>query len=329
MLLHLPARDMSQANFLDTRSCRSILADMVTALAPRSRSVSFGAGLVAKGRVQVFEHDIYTVVLASDAIAIPSALPQVPAPKRPEINAALCAFYARCYPGWPLALCCFDNRQAQQAAPLLLWYAPLNPNYFLLPALDCHTGEVPRLDEPVEVDHQVMLGSDDFPPGVGSIVDYHDTIPGEVDAFLPQRVIGRHFSGRMTNGDFGISAQAMQHGSLTQLARLGPATVRETFTDKLPISKADLEAVVQQHYGEDHFIVDLAEHDHHYLHLFPAGTRCWEVEHESHTCTHRSRCHWFCSIYWYQNRFTLITVEEMHRLSLRDLIDRVSGAIQN
>lgn len=221
MLLHLPAISMTQQNFLDTRSCRNVLKDMVTALMPRSRGVSFSMG-IAKGLVQVFEHDIYTVVLATDASLIPGVLPLVPEQKRIAVNQPLFDFYAKRFPGYAMALCCFDNKQAMDAAPLLMWYKPMNPDFFMLPALDCHTGDVPSLSEQVTVDHWVILGLDELSIGSGQTVNYTNHIHPDIFAFLPRRVIGAHFSGRMRNGDFGIRYNDVNKGDVSRIERIPP-----------------------------------------------------------------------------------------------------------
>src|SRR3954471_5585142 len=72
MLLHLPGVGMTQDNFVDTSGARQVLRRMADAIMPRSP----GYGMPAPGGapagaapppVQVFEHDIYTVVLATNA----------------------------------------------------------------------------------------------------------------------------------------------------------------------------------------------------------------------------------------------------------------------
>jgi hypothetical protein len=114
--------------------------------------------------VQVFEHDIYTVVLATNATLIPDALSLVPEHRRVPVNRPLFDFYAREYPDHAVALCCFDNRDAARSDPLLLWYEPLRPDRVELPAIDCHTGGIPEIGAPVEVDHHVILGLDEPTP---------------------------------------------------------------------------------------------------------------------------------------------------------------------
>ncbi|MBI5044379.1 MAG: hypothetical protein HZC02_00425 [Candidatus Levybacteria bacterium] len=211
MLLHLPGVGMSQRNFIDTSSCRNILKDQVDAVTPRTRGGGYGSLGVKSAVVHVFEHDIYTVVLTEDPTLIPSALLSVPAHKRPSISRDLVNFYTTRFPGWSIALCCFDNREAKQAAPLLMWYTPLESEPGLrLPALDCHTGEVPDVDALVDVDHWVIVSGPDL--RMGAPVHYSDRISPDQRLYLPTEVIGRSFRGRIPNGDFVISRIALREG---------------------------------------------------------------------------------------------------------------------
>lgn len=236
MLLHLPGKRMSQANFIDTSGCSRILRDMVTAVRPRTRSMDRmdgPAGAGAGAQIEVFEHDIYTVVLADNPLAIPAAMERVPEDKRIHVGADLMAFYAERFPGYAVALCCFNNRDARQANPLLLWYTPHDPDVLRLPAIDCHTGGVPDLTALVQTDHWVILGIDEAPDGWGSEVDYgvvpvvrdwgaaprSPAVKGPAAGFLPDRVIGRYFTGHLPNGDFVIPYEDVVRGDLTTLRR--------------------------------------------------------------------------------------------------------------
>lgn len=216
MLIHMPsAARMDPRNFLDTSNCPHILSDMVEAVTPRSR----GGGTRSLGMpftkgAQVFDYGkIYTVVLAEDARAIPAALALVPENRRPALNAPLFDFYQRAYPGYTVALFCFDNAEAVEAEPVLMWYKPMPHRGFLpLPAIDCHTGLVPDMTALVDTDHWVLVGSDIMPDHVGSRVQYQDAIPHTVRPYLPNRVMGRQFVTRMPNGDFGWNYEDLLQG---------------------------------------------------------------------------------------------------------------------
>jgi hypothetical protein len=213
MLLHFPATpgSMSQANVVETESCPHILSDMVRALFPPVAAVDAALRPTTAQSVEVFDSGIYTVVLASDASAIPDALHRVPRAKRPEISDALFTWYTRQFPGWPVALCCFDNRDARHATPTLWWYEPLFPEFLFAPAIDAHTGDPPDLDESVEVDHRVVLGATGSNMGVS--VEYSDPLPPGVSSLLPPSVVGAGFSRvRMPNGDFIATVDSVRSG---------------------------------------------------------------------------------------------------------------------
>ena len=197
MILPFPAmpKTMTQTNVVDTKNCRDILQDMADAVAPQSptngwESVSLSRSAAPPPKIQVFHAaGIYTVVLAQDPRDIPSALHQVPRSKRPILNPALFDAYARWYPEWTVALCCFNNRRAQLANPLLWWYQPMHPDRLFLPAVDCHTGDVPNLDAHVAVDHVIAVGSHRM--SGGQRVIYRDTVPKPVAPYLRPTLIGR------------------------------------------------------------------------------------------------------------------------------------------
>src|SRR5436190_12920281 len=183
MLLHLPAAGMNSANFLDAGETPYILRDLINSVRPAYASA------VPAG-VEVFDYDVYTVVLAADPRAIPAALEQVPPEKRPTLAPELFRFYADRFPGYPVALCCFDNADARRAAPLLMWYRPIFADRLTAPALDAHTGRAPDPGALVRPDHWVLVGLDDPPEGWGARVWYRAD-PGPLAPFLPGRGIGR------------------------------------------------------------------------------------------------------------------------------------------
>jgi len=225
MLLHLPAHSMTRENFLSAGNCPDILSRMVDAARPRSRGAtdrSRGSG--TRAPVQVFDHDIYTVLLADDATRIPAALTQVPSRKRPRLDPELLQFYADHYPDHTIVVCCFDNADAKKASPLLLWYRPLEPDLLTAPALDCHTGGVPATDTPVPVDHWVLFGTDEASYDWGTPVNYPIDMPDQLYEFLPGTVMGSYFGHEpLPNGDFAITHDDLLAADLDRIRRLQPA----------------------------------------------------------------------------------------------------------
>ncbi|MBB1247009.1 hypothetical protein GL263_26190, partial [Streptomyces durbertensis] len=177
MLLHLPsAQPVTPDNFISAGKSDKILSRMVDALRPVAPAAPGGmdwmGGAPRSAAVRVFDHDVYTVLLAEDATLIPAAISRVPRRRRPRLDPALMEFYAAHYPHHTIAVCCFDNVQARRAKPLLLWYHPLDDQLLTAPALDCHTGGPPDLTADVPVDHWVILGTDEAPADWGVPVTY-------------------------------------------------------------------------------------------------------------------------------------------------------------
>ncbi|MFJ6674897.1 hypothetical protein ACIQMJ_27670 [Actinosynnema sp. NPDC091369] len=109
MVLHVPAVGVTRENFLSAGRDGEVLTRMVEAV--RSHVVPVDSPMSmdwTDGGVEVFAHDIYTVVLASDPTRIPQALEQVPPNRRPRVAAELFRFYGDVFPGHTIVLCCFE-----------------------------------------------------------------------------------------------------------------------------------------------------------------------------------------------------------------------------
>jgi hypothetical protein len=227
MLLHLPAKKVTSAQFLDMGNCDRVLRDMATAAVPTlgmGRSLSRAVDWMDGRRVEVFEHDIYTVVLADRATDIPHALERVPERKRPAVSRELLTFYADHFPHHPVALCCFDNTEVTQAKPLMLWYRPLDEERLVVPAIDCHTGSVPDLGAHVLSDHTVIFATDRAIEGWGEPVSYSQAgqMRHELRAFLPEQVLGERFAEFLPNGDFAITHDDLVRGDIERIERVVP-----------------------------------------------------------------------------------------------------------
>ncbi|MFE9809815.1 hypothetical protein [Streptomyces sp. NPDC005548] len=220
MVLHLPTYRMGPRNFLSVGSASDLLKNMVDAVKPVGAGPLTDTmdwmGADAAPEVQVFEHDGYTVLLAHDPAALPAAPAQVPQHKRPALGEELWRFYEERYPGQALAVCCFDNEQAAQAKPLLMWYPPIDPDLLTLPALDCHTGDVPEPGADVVVDRWVLFGTEEAPEDWGSPVDYGHDVPEDLRPFLPRRVMGEYFGGTLPNGGFAITHTDLLTSRITE-----------------------------------------------------------------------------------------------------------------
>ncbi|WP_055585638.1 hypothetical protein [Peterkaempfera griseoplana] len=225
MLLHLPAGQLTPRHFLSAGRTGDVLHRMVAAVEPAPAAVDDIAWMSAEPQpVQIFDHDVYTVILAAGPTAVPAALQRVPPHRRPTLDPDLLHFYADRFPSHTIAVCCFDNADAQRAKPLLLWYPPLDPDRLTVPALDSHTGAAPDLDASVPVDHWVLFSTDQAPSSWGAPVVYPGEMRHHLRAFLPATIVGRHYGGGQTlpNGDFTISHRDLLNGDLDRIERLQP-----------------------------------------------------------------------------------------------------------
>lgn len=226
MFLPIPAKPgtMTSENIVDTSSAKNFLNDMERSITPVSRNAMLQAGGApdrSSNSVIVFEHDIYTIVLAQNAKDIPAALARVPEAKRPAMNNAIFDAYAKWYPGWTFALCCFNNKEEATAAPMLWWYEPNNPTELFFPGLDAHTGGVPKLNEFVDVDHALAVSV----PGIkkASQVLYSErNRSDEVKSLLPARVVGNILGGSIKQGDFAWKKTDVKAGRPIALRVLPP-----------------------------------------------------------------------------------------------------------
>ncbi len=218
MILHFPsAEPMTQANFI-THNAPNIHKDMWNALSPRFLTRGMSSFGIEKS--VVFDHDIYTVVLAANALEIPAALSRVPADRRPDMNTQLFDYYGQNFSNWSIALCCFNTQQAQEALPMLVWYKPRWPHRMILPGVDCHTGGIPNRNQMVDVDHKIILGDHMMTDSDGRQVDYTDLGSDPIRHFLPRRVVGQYLNRQMPNGDFRYERDDVLSGDLSKMVRI-------------------------------------------------------------------------------------------------------------
>lgn len=232
MILPFPAVPctMSKENVLDTEDCPKILKDIAKAVKPppprslNPQEINWG---MQSRAVQIFEAaGIYTVVLAQDARAIPDALDQVPPEKRPKLNPRLFDAYAKWYPNWTIALCCFNNDDLQEALPMLWWYEPMFPERLFLPALDCHTGRIPSLYSKVRVDHTIAVSSsfrENNNQGSYRPVYYsHNDLSNDLQSYILSQVMGEELKQKMRNGDFICQIDEVRKGVWNPVRTLPP-----------------------------------------------------------------------------------------------------------
>ena len=153
MLLHIPSKTaLSPDCMINTENDVELLVEMEYSVFGRPRG--FG------GKNHIVEMGVYHIALLNDFSenVIESTLQLIPEQKRPELSKEILDFYNQTFPGFPLALCCFNNKDAKKASPILLHYDPKYPDTFMFNTLDSHGG-VPDLNEPVLFHQTIITGS--------------------------------------------------------------------------------------------------------------------------------------------------------------------------
>jgi len=126
-------------------------------------------------------------------------------------------------------LCCFDNADIRESAPILLWYRPTDPDRLVMPGIDAHTGGPPQLGTPVERDHVLVFGTDAAADDWGTPMTYPRRLRHKIRAFLPDEVAGFSLSSSpdpsgspvphplTCNGDFAITHADLINGRLDRV----------------------------------------------------------------------------------------------------------------
>lgn len=210
MILPIPSGvPMGPENAIDMRACKNILKDYEEAVIAnarnfRGRGMTKGIQSLGVDHVQVFDSGSYTVVLARDANYINTALEQVPVNRRPKLRPDIFGAYSKLYPGWHIALCCYDG--SVDAEPMVWQYEPLDPAHLFAPALDGHDGKLPNVNARVDRDHTVIVSMVNAPKTKFAM----ELSPSRTASVLPpthRHLFGRHFYGVQQhaptqNGDF-------------------------------------------------------------------------------------------------------------------------------
>lgn len=229
MILPIPDA-VGNIEVIDTTSCPNFLKDIRSALTPRSRGGlrrgSFGSDSAKS--VRIIEFDVYTIVIAKSAKELAKVIKSdaISEDRRPALNDEIFKAYAKWYPNWAIAVCCFSNTDAQRAKPLLFSYEPTkqdDPDYLFVPTLDAHDGKAPDLNASVDVDHTIFVATPGMSDSHGMTVFYSDpAIELGVAELLPRKVMGKVVSGKYRNGDVVFKCSDLENGIVRGLRALPP-----------------------------------------------------------------------------------------------------------
>lgn len=219
MILPFPSKHpLGRENVIDTSHAPDILDSMVTVVSKNvdenGREMISRSSLGTLG-VTMFSTGIYTVIVG-DPRHIHAVIRLLPSDVRPDLQPKKMEWYAKMYPGWQIALCCFNNRRLADATPMLWWYAPMDESTFFVPMLDQHDGNLPNLTGQVGRDHWIICGDDiDYEEiGAGGVrktwadnADYRYYRSRALQPLrwaLPKRIIGFQRRGVEDNRDYRV-----------------------------------------------------------------------------------------------------------------------------
>ena len=153
MMLHIQSRmPLNPANIIDTSKAGNLLKDISLGMLPISRTFA--------PQNHVIEMGIYHIALLNDpsSAKVEQTLSRIPPEKRPRIPDDYIEFYADVFEGFPLVLCCFNNRESKNASPIMVHYDPIYPEIFMFNTLDGH-GKLPVIGERHQFHQVVVTGS--------------------------------------------------------------------------------------------------------------------------------------------------------------------------
>lgn len=202
MLLHFPAQELPEL-VLDGLNAHTDVMRAVTHGLPRlSDGLPDDNGdwhLVSRGveTAVVQAYGDYHVVIANSASDIPQVLNKVPVDRRPPMTTDLenlIGWYDEHFFGYRFLLCCF-NGHVRPSHPIVVSWIPDNDDVLFAPGLDGHTGELPRLGEPMPRNFRVAFGLDGV--NLPKQVELHRPnpanhwwVPESVTGFFDDRVSG-------------------------------------------------------------------------------------------------------------------------------------------
>lgn len=218
MLLHIPAaKDILPEHIIDTSAeqDRHFLKEVAGQIKNQgSRGVGLEYGAASRGMDSVnyvTQMGIYHIAILNYPKSYGQALAGIPADKRPNIPQEFIDFYTENYDRYRLVLCCFNNRDAAEASPIMLHYAPLYPGTLMLPIIEGH-GDLPLLGTPINGERIVMFGSHKMDGNNRNVffMQSRGCSPG-VAEFLPRFVIGKHIKNNMFNMDLFYHCNDLTH----------------------------------------------------------------------------------------------------------------------
>ena len=218
MLLHVPAKDtLKPSDLLDTTQDPMFLQQMAESVLPPLPTAARGVDLSAPN--YVIEMGIYHIAFLNQVSpnAWLEVQKQIPTHKQPNIKDEFIQFYAEQFPSYALVICCFHNRDAKKASPIMLHYAPQFPDTFHFPTIDSH-GKVPKVGAKHRFHQVIITGSQQLKtPGNGFDAFHLGGVSPTLLPFLPKVGAALRLAGTVApNSDLLLEAVPIREGGDAQ-----------------------------------------------------------------------------------------------------------------
>ena len=161
MLLHIPSKEPILPEWIvDTAEAVNFLSDLYSLVDPPVLSRGHWMGGSSEPENYIVEMGVYHIAILNvlTEAALSKALAQIPAKKRPHISEELINFFKSKFKGFPLLLCCFNNKEALKASPIMVHFPPLHSNKLMAPTIDAH-GHIPDTDSKTTFHQKIIFGS--------------------------------------------------------------------------------------------------------------------------------------------------------------------------
>lgn len=209
MILHFPSKEeMNEHNVISVSDNDSNIFDNIfKGFQPK---VIHGRYMKSvSNSVKIFDVGIYTVLMSNKPSLIYEKLKDIPKNKRPEISLELMNWYEKNYKGWSIAVCCFDSKEKIKAKPLFWYYKPIDKNQLIFPAIDSHSGDVPK-KERVLVNHELLISFDtDHGKDISSD---KKLLSKDLSNYINDKVLHLKSNLLLPNGDFVFKKKELKNG---------------------------------------------------------------------------------------------------------------------
>ena len=222
MILPFPTNVvMDRANVINTKSFSNFLQNIADAskIQSKSRGLKMDNLIVAgAASFDVFENGSYTVILADNIKVVPKAMTHVVEEKRISFSYRFLLNFDKLYADQPVAVCLWKGDV--KAEPLLWWYEPKDKGTLFVPTMDSHDGNGPNLEDEVEVDHIISVGSNLLDERrFYNRVHYQDFLTDTAKQLLPTYVHGTKISHFMKNGDMFVKVADLSRKDIPNMKR--------------------------------------------------------------------------------------------------------------